>query len=242
MTMDNSGYVALSHQMVLQRQMEVIAHNIANANTGAYKSDTTLFETFLMDGGNNKKIAYVQDFGVLINFREGQLESTGNQLDLAIQGPGFLVAQTANGVAYTRAGHLTVNQRGELSTEQGDAILDENRRPIIVADPALGNVMINPDGTVAVDDARPVRLLMVEFDNPQQLRRRGAGYFVTDAPERPSAGTRVIQGMIERSNVEPVLELAAMIETSRAYQHSNKLMETEHELQRKMADRLPQLR
>jgi flagellar basal-body rod protein FlgF len=173
MTMDNTGYVALSHQMVLQRQMEVIAHNIANANTGAYKGDQTLFETFLMDGGNNKKIAYVQDFGVLINFREGQLESTGNQLDIAVQGPGFLVAQTPNGPAYTRAGHLTVNQNGELATEQGDPILAENRQPIVVADPTLGDVIINPDGTISVNNEPPVRLLMVEFDNPRHTRPAG---------------------------------------------------------------------
>ena len=102
MTMDNTGYIALSHQMALQRQMDVVAHNIANASTTGYKGDQTLFETFLMKAGPQRDLAYVQDFGVLINFREGPLERTDSPLDIGLSGAGFLVAQTANGIAYTR--------------------------------------------------------------------------------------------------------------------------------------------
>ncbi len=242
MTMDNTGYIALSHQMALQRQMDVIAHNIANTSTTGYKANQTLFEQFLMKAGPQRELSYVQDFGVLINFREGPIERTGNPLDIGLQGDGFLVAQTATGdLAYTRGGHLTINAQGNLASAEGDAILDENRRPIL-ADPSLGPLIVNGDGSLTVGGRPPVRLALVTFDNLQTLRRRGGGYFTTDSPEQVAPKARTLQGMLERSNVEPVIELAAMIETSRAYQASNKLIETEHELQRKMAERLPQLR
>ena len=241
MTMDNTGYISLSHQMALQRQMEVIANNLANANTAGYKADETLFEEFLIPSGDRRQLSFVQDFGSLINFSEGTLESTGNPLDVALTGNGFLVAQTAAGRSYTRGGHLIINNRGQLATAKGDPLLADNNRPITI-DPAFGPVTINGDGSLIQGDRPPVSLALVEFQNPQQLHRSGGGYFTTSERELPATRTRTVQNMIEGSNVEPILQLTAMIETSRAYQNSQKLIDTEPELQRKVAERLPMLR
>ena len=120
MTMDNTGYISLSHQMALQRQMDVIANNLANTNTAGFKADETLFEEFLVPNGQQgsraqRELSFVQDFGVLINFRDGELQATGNPLDVGLKGPGFLVAQTAQGRVYTRGGHLIVNDAGQLN-------------------------------------------------------------------------------------------------------------------------------
>lgn len=246
MTMDNTGYIALSHQMALQRQMEVIANNLANANTAGYKADETLFEEFLVQNGqqgsrSQRELSFVQDFGVLINFSDGALEATGNPYDVGLKGPGFFVAQTPSGRVYTRGGHLGINDQGQLATAQGHPILDDANRPINI-DPALGPFIINGDGSLVQGDRAPVRFNLVEFANPQQLRRQGGGYFTTTEAERPSTNTRTVQTMVEGSNVEPILQLSAMIETSRAYQNSQKLIDTEHELQRKVAERMPALR
>lgn len=246
MTMDNTGYISLSHQMALQRQMDVIANNLANANTAGFKADETLFEEFLVSSGQGgpkqqRELSFVQDFGVLINFRDGELEATGNPFDVGLKGPGFLVAQTAAGRVYTRGGHLIINRQGQLATGQGDPLLDDRNRPIQI-DQALGPVIINGDGSIVQGNRPPVRFAMVEFDNPQQLRRQGGGYFTTTEAGRPATSTNTVQNMVEGSNVEPILQLAAMIETSRAYQNSQKLIDTEHELQRKVAERMPALR
>ena len=241
MTMENTNYVALSHQMALQRQMDIIAHNIANANTTAFKSDAPMFEEYLINAGANTKISFVQDYGTLTNFTEGPMEFTGNNYDVALQGPGFFVVNTPQGRMFTRDGHFGVNSNGFLSTAQGDAVLDD-RGQAILADPALGRVTINGDGTLSIGTRPPVRLAVVDFANNQLLHRAGAGYFSTTQTEQAVAQPKVVQGTIEGSNVTPILELTRMIETTRAYEASQRLIDVDHDLQRKVADRMPKLR
>ena len=241
MTMENTNYVALSHQMALQRQMDIIAHNIANVNTSAFKSDAPLFEAFVIAAGPNSKISFVRDFGTLTDFATGPIEHTGNTFDVALQGPGFFVIDTPQGRKYTRDGHFGIDGQGNLVSSHGDPILAEDGRPIL-ADPALGPMTINGDGSVAVGNRPPVRLAVVEFAKPQFLHRAGGGYYTTTQEEQAVAQPRIVQATLEGSNVEPILELTRMIETTRAYEASQRLIDTDHDLQRKVVDRMPKIR
>ena len=245
MTLQNTGYVALSHQMALRGQMDIIANNIANSSTTGFKAGKPMFEEFLMDAGpGNEDLSFVNDFGILLDFTEGPMRETGNDLDLSIQGDGFFaVENTETGEQfYTRNGHFKVDSEGQLVTSRGDVVLGEDDQPLIV-DPSLGRVVANPDRTISVGEQPPVLLKIVNFPNPQELRYQGAGYFATDAQSfAVEEGVRLIQGMLEDSNVNAVIEYTDMIATTRAYQASQKMIDFDHELQRKTADRMPALR
>lgn len=245
MTMQNTGYVALSHQVALRRQMEIIAHNIANATTAGFKSYKPMFEEYLIEAGpGNDDLSFVQDFGILLDFNEGPMQETGNPMDLAIHGDGFFKVEDPNtgNIFYTRNGRFKMDPDGQLATSRGDLVLGADGQPIIV-DPALGALVVNDDLTLSVGDQPPVALGLVSFENQQELRYAGGGYFTTNLAEQdPAEGTRLVQGMLEQSNVNPVIELTAMIETSRAYQASQKMIDFDHDLQRKMAERMPALR
>ena len=238
MTTQTTGYVALSHQMALSRQLEVIAHNIANASTTAFKSSKPLFEEFLVPSSAKREISYVQDFGDLTSFQEGTITHTGSPLDVAVKGDGFFVADTPIGRLYTRNGHFQLDNQGRLVTTTGDPILGSNDQPIVI-DLSQGEVNINLDGTISVGDQLPEQLQMVTFANTQELERIGSGYFRTNSEEILDEESQTVQFMLESSNVEPVIELTAMIATSRSYQAAQRIIDTEHELQRKVAERLP---
>src|SRR5215471_6740166 len=130
--MQNALLVGLSRQMSLQREMEVVANNIANIDTNGFKADFALFEEYLMPGardGNfrvaDSPVSFVRQRGTLIDLNQGPLQRTGNPLDVAINGNGFLVINTPQGERYTRNGALQVNQQGELVTSEGYQVLSD---------------------------------------------------------------------------------------------------------------------
>src|ERR1700681_2663074 len=111
--MENALLIGLSRQMVLERQMDVVANNVANVNTNGFKADQTLFQEFLKTGahednfiGRDRRVSFVQDSGTYKDFAAGMTEQTKNPLDVAIDGSGFLAVQTAAGERYTRAARL----------------------------------------------------------------------------------------------------------------------------------------
>src|ERR1700751_810337 len=119
--MENALLVGLSRQMTLERQLDVVANNIANVNTNGYKADHMLFEEYLNSGahednfsGRDRRVSYVQDRGTFRDLTEGALQQTGNPLDVAISGSGYLTVQTAGGERYTRDGNLHLNNLGQL--------------------------------------------------------------------------------------------------------------------------------
>src|SRR5580692_1309667 len=121
--MQNAALVVLSRQMVLEREMEVVANNIANIDTNGFKADFSLFEEYLMPGARDghfqvadSPVSFVRNRGTLIDLNQGALQRTGSPLDIAISGDGFLVVQTPQGERYTRNGGLQINSQGELVT------------------------------------------------------------------------------------------------------------------------------
>jgi len=225
--------------MALKRQMEIIANNIANQSTMSFKSEKALFEEYLLPTSNGKEVSYVQDYGTLRNTEEGTFQTTNNPFDFAIHGKGYFVLETPFGNRYTRNGHFQRNEESELVTTAGRKVLDD-QDDIIVIDPALGEFSVSPDGTIATSAGPIARLKIVEFENEQKMRKVASGVYRTD--EKPvdedEMSSTILQHTIEASNVKPILEMTNMIYVQRSYSSSQRVSQTDHEIQRKMIGKL----
>ncbi len=175
--MENMLLVGLSRQMVLERQMDVVANNVANVNTNGFKADKSLFQEYLRSGAHednfvpqDRSISYVQDRGTFKDFAQGPSEQTRNPLDVAVDGSGFLVVQTPAGERYTRDGGLQINNVGQLVTAAGDQVLGTSGP--IVFQPTDHDVSIAADGNITVLEGVNHIELGARQAAAGQLRRR----------------------------------------------------------------------
>ncbi len=240
--MENVVLVNLSRQMAMRRTMDVIANNLANMNTTAFKAETMLFqehaETVRPPEGDRETIRFVMDYGLTRNLEEGQMQTTGNPLDLAISGEGFFAVQTPGGERYTRNGNLSIDTEGRLTTKEGHPILDQDGREIFL-DPEQDTLTINSDGSINVaPDVDPLRLMIVRFEEPRALKKAGGSLFTTDEAPKVAEEARIVQGMLEKSNVSAITEMTRMIQTMRAYESASKASERSHDLTVKAIERL----
>ncbi|HLT01205.1 MAG TPA: flagellar basal-body rod protein FlgF [Geminicoccaceae bacterium] len=235
--METTAYIALSRQVALHRRMEVIANNVANMTSSGFKAEALVFEPAWHRAGRDLRLAFVQDLGVARDLRAGPMIPTGNDLDLAIDGPGYFAVETAQGVRYGRGGQFRLNEFGELVTSAGDPVLDEGGAPLALP-PDAGAISIAADGTVSTAQGVAGRIGLVEFAEEQRLHKVGGGLYDTDEPPLPAERSRVVPGMLEGSNVQPILEMTEMMTTVRAYQSTHRLLETHHELQRRTIERM----
>lgn len=229
--MENTTYIAMSRQEALMRKMDVIANNMANTNTTAYKSDEMMFREYLIPTRSTKsalgtELSFVQDFGTVRDTHEGPLTKTDNPFDLAIHGDAYFEVETQAGMRYTRAGHFRTDEAGMLVDDQGNAVMDSRDQPIIFA-PNETNINITPDGSVATNTGVIAKLKAVRFNNPQMMRRIGNGLY--DSTEQAITVDRpqIMQGMLEDSNVSPVTEMTNMISVSREYESNQKIIDAE---------------
>lgn len=235
--MDTTSYIALSRQVTLQRQMNTVANNIANAGTTGYRGENTLFEPVMQDAGEPRRVAFVQDVGLYRDVSPGPITRTENPLDVSVDGEGYLTFQApGGGERYGRGGHLELDAGGRVVDARGNPLLDEGGKPVVVPD-GEGPVTIGQDGTVAGKAGPIARLQLVTFANEQALQGEGGGLFRSAAPPRPASG-RLVQGALEGSNVQPVLEMTRMLETQRAFEGVQKLIEAQDELDRRAIDRM----
>lgn len=244
--MENPVYIGLSRQVALRNQMDLIANNVANMSTPGYRAQNMVFSEFVeKPGGKHDSlkrqdpISMVLDYGHYQVNEPGPMQLTGNQTDIALNGPGFVGVQMpgSDETLYTRAGNFQVNVNGELVTGRGDLVLGEGGGPITIPEDAK-TIKIAEDGAIATEEGEVGRLMVVEFDDLQALEARGDGLYETAQESKPPENTRVIQGMLEGSNVKPVLEMTRMIDVLRSYQQTQRLLQSEHERQRTMIQRL----
>lgn len=240
--MDNTTLVTLSRQDAMARNMDVIANNLANLNTNAYKGETVLFEQYVQevvgDDGVVQEVTLVHDYGNLRDTHEGSFYETGNDFNIAIQGNGYLVTETEDReLQYTRNGVLRLDADGQLVAASGDPVLDTNNQPIILSTTDY-NLKIGKDGTVSTSNGPRGKLQLVMFENEQHLRKVGNGSFTATEQSLPAENITIVQGMLERSNVSSILEMTKMIDVSRSYQSAAKAMQTNGDLVRKAINEL----
>ncbi len=232
--METVGYVSLSRQMALRREMDVIANNIANSGTTAFKAQKILFSEYLIgQQGTADDISYVQDRAAYRNYAPGPLAQTGGSLDFAIAGDGYFIVETPEGERYTRNGRFALNEAGELATRDGHRVLDANNQTISF-DPTAPGFEISGDGVISNAEGPIANIGLVRFANEQALLAEGGGRYRSEASPEPVQSRRVLRGTLEGSNVQPVLEMTRMIEVARSYQSAQTMIRDSHEMQRHM--------
>ena len=234
--MDSPSSVALSGQVARERQMDVLANNIANLSTVGFKGQSMLFAE-LLTNANGARTAYVQDAGTVRDWSQGPLTRTGNSLDVALQGTGFLEVETAAGTRYTRDGRLKLDAQGQLVTLDGEPVLGEGDRPIVVP-PGSAGITIGQDGTITTNTGTVGKLAVVSFDELQGLEAETDGLYTTDETPAQATDTRVMQGMIEESNVKPVIEMTRLMQASRAVARAKTFQDNEADRHKSAIDRL----
>ncbi|MCG8561342.1 MAG: flagellar basal-body rod protein FlgF [Hyphomicrobiales bacterium] len=241
--MENALLISMSRQMALQRRMDVLANNMANVNTAGFKSDSLMFEEYLMPvarmndvNGSPSRLSYVQDVAVYRDFAEGTVEQTGGELDVALSGDAWLVVDTPNGDRYTRNGQLKLDADGQLVTLDGFAVMGEGGPLTFTVDES--GIEIARDGTISTSQGIKDQLRLVRFENNNLLSKEGSTLFSSEAAPIAAENAEVMQGMIEKSNVQPVIELTRIIETVRAYTSVTRTLQQTHDLRRDAIERL----
>ena len=237
--LENTAYIGLSHEMALRRQLDVIANNLANMNTVGFKAERMLFSEFLVKSGGSDKVSFVLDKGTSRNLEAGRLSATDNPLDLAIEGRGYFVIDTPQGPRYSRSGHFRLNTNGELVDGEGRALLDKSGRPLKL-DPQDSDFRVNTDGSVVAKRGPIGSIDVVSFADEKSLVKEGNGLYATTPqnPAQPGQRVKVRQGMVEESNVVPIVELSNMIELQKTYQATREFLDKDSELRRRSIERL----
>ena len=241
--MDNALFVGLSRQVILRREMEIIANNIANMDTTGFKVESMMQRTNPAEPavtlGGPRPVKFVAPDGVARDFGQGVLTKTGGEMDMAIEGKGFFQVQTPQGPRYTRDGRFTTDPTGKLVTQAGLAVLDESGGEIII-DAEKGQVSLGADGSLSQGDEQVGKVGMFAFANPGALEKAGDNLFrnSSNLAAAPSTEARLRQGFLEGSNVKPVLEITRMVEVSRSYEKTAKMIDSQADLSRRAIERL----
>lgn len=224
--MDAALYTTLNRQSGLMREMGVVANNIANSSTTGFRREGVVFSEHLTAiGPGRETLSMANARGREVDLTPASLSQTGGRFDLALEREGFFMVETPQGNRLTRAGAFMTSAEGELVNADGHRVLDDGQAPIALP-PGARSVGVAPDGTISAD-GQPIARIGV-FDQPDraQLRHQGGTLFAAGDAE-PVEEPLVRQGFLEESNVNPVLELARMIEVQRAYELGQSFLESE---------------
>lgn len=240
--MDSPGHIVLSRLAAQSRTQQVTAHNLANADTPGFRASRPIFASFVEAQGrgverSQRPAHYAWDRATWRDTAPGPIRQTGNPLDLAIQGPGFFVVETPRGERYTRAGHFSIGADGRIVDAEGHALLSDQGRPIAVG-PADTNIEIRGDGSVRSQNGPLGRVRVVRFEDEQRLRAEGQRLFAADDEPQPVPRPAVVQGALEGSNVQSVVEMTRMMEELREFQMAVQFAEREGERQNQAIDRI----
>lgn len=216
--MQNNFYVGLSAQKSLMRRLETIAHNVANVSTGGFRAEEVTFQTTLSEV-NKDPVAYATSGQSYISRKPGEIMRTDNPLDVAVQGDAWLAVQTPAGVVYTRDGRMSMTPQGELQSVNGYPVLDVSNSPIRL-EPDAGPPQIGRDGTIAQGKRSVGRIGLFVIEPQANLTRYHNAGVIPDRPAQAAVESSkygVQQGFVERSNVNPVTEMAKMIMVQRTF-------------------------
>lgn len=222
--MENVGYITLTRQSGLMREMEIIAHNIANAATTGFRQQGLVFSEYISSVENGDSLSMAAARVNKTSMVQGSLTQTGNPLDLAIEGQGFFQLETPNGIRLTRAGAFNVNSVGDIVSADGHRVLDIGGAPINVP-PGDADVTVAADGTLSLGDQLLGQIGIVIPEQTSDLRREAGVLFETQSALLPSVDGLVLQGHLEGSNVDAISQLTRLIEVQRAYEMGQKLLD-----------------
>ncbi len=211
--------VALSAQIALVKRLDTIAHNVANASTVGFRADEVSFES-LVSQQTKDPTAFTSAGETHISRAAGSIINTNNPLDVAIQGDAWFAIQGPSGTVYTRDGRMRMLATGELQTLAGYPILDAGGAPLLL-NPASGTPQIAQDGMITQNKQQVGAIGLFSLPDNAKLRRFENAGVIPDAPAEPIlqfTTVGVVQGFVEQSNVNPIMEMTSLIAVSRAFE------------------------
>lgn len=259
-------WVPISGAIAQQKNVETIANNVANANTPGFKKDQLIFKEHLtaFEKGTDINLpkkewapddfyksygaekAFVKIDGSYTDFKQGQLSPTGNQFDIALNGPGFFEILTPNGIRYSRRGSFSLDAGGKLVTDQGMTVLSKVELPEVGAGNDLinaikqipnpkergiqldsGKISVNLQGEIFLNNKKVGALSVVEFNDIQALKKEGGSYYInadTQNINKKEAKTSIHQGFVEQSNVNAIHEMSKLIKANRQFESIMKVI------------------
>jgi len=243
--MEVPSYIALSRLVAQSRALEVTATNMANANTPGFKSGRVLFSDWLsrQTGAESPRggrvVSYVQDRATYRDQQAGPVQQTGNTFDVAISGEGYFSVETSRGPRLTRAGRFTPLPDGRLGDTDGNALLDTAGQPIRIG-AANSRIVITADGAISSENGQLGRIGVVQPADAMRITAEGARTLRADTATVPVSKPQVIQGAIEDSNVQPVLEMTRMMADLREFQFTTQFVQGEADRLQSSIDKLTQ--
>jgi flagellar basal-body rod protein FlgF len=241
--MDITTSLAASRLVAQQRAMDITANNIANANTPGYRTERVQFSDWIDQqpgtasppGGHG--VTYTQDRATYRESQPGTLTHTANPFDLALTGDGYFTVNTKTGPRLTRDGRFGLLPDGTLADSSGNAVLDVTGRPIKIA-PTDTQITIAGDGSISSENGPAGKIGVVQPTDPMRLRAEGATNFVSDTTTTPVIAPGIVQGAVEGSNVQPVMEITRMMDDVRQFQFVTQMVQAEGDRQQSTIDKL----
>ena len=227
--MDNTTYTTLNRQSGLLAEMQSVANNIANLSTTGFRKERVIFAEHVHSlEGEEPSLSMADASGRWTNLLQGPLSQTKGTYDFAIEGEGFFMIQTPEGQRLTRAGMFTPNEENILVTTDGNPVLDLGEAPIAVPAGAQKIDLAN-DGTLSADGVPFAQVGVFLPADTNELTRAGGTSFVVDGEIEPLEQPVLLQGFLENSNVNPITEVARMIQVQRAYEMGQTYLTAEDE-------------
>ena len=223
--MQDSLYVALSSQIALERRLDTIADNVANASTIGFRATGVKFQD-VVSGTGPKSVSFASSGKTYLSGAHGALTETGNPFDFAVQGDAWFAIDTPAGTVMTRDGRFSMNENGELMSIEGHPVLDGGGAPIQL-DPRNGPPKAGADGSLRQNGQLVGALGLYNFEPGENFVRYGNSGIVparTPEPVTDRSDIGVAQGFVEESNVNPVLEMTRLIQVQRAFENTAALM------------------
>lgn len=229
--MDRLLYVAMAGAKQAEYRQAIVAQNLANVTTSGFKEDLAAFRAVPVVGGSSQNArAYAVTQGTSSSFTAGPMQQTGSDLDVAVDGEGWISVQTATGEAYTRNGELAIDSTGLLKTRSGNVVIGE-AGPLSV--PENTRISVAPDGLVTGmsmgNSSQKVEIGRIKLVNPaaDQLEKGSDGLFRqrNGQPALADEKVKLASGVLEGSNVNAVDQLVSMISTQRLYDMQVKMMQ-----------------
>jgi len=230
--MNIASLVAASRLVAQERSIEVTAMNIANLNTPGFQASRVQFSAWLNSQQQSaalpgeRQIAYTQDRDTWRDTEPGPLTQTGNPFDLTVRNGGYFTVATERGPRLTRDGRFSPLPNGTIGDAAGNALLDVNGRPLAIG-PSDTQIVITGDGAMASENGPLGQIGVVAPADPNKLQAEGANLLRADTPTSQMAQPGVVQGVLEGSNVPPVLEITRMMSELREYQFTTQLLQAE---------------
>lgn len=217
--MDSTFYISLSGQLALQRRLDTIANNVANSSTAGFRAENVTFDS-VISNASSAPVAYAGTPEGSFALNSAAITSTGNPLDVAVRGDAFLAVSTSAGTVYTRDGRMRLSTAGDLETISGQPFLDAGGAPIQI-NPGNGTISISSKGEISQDGKRVATLGLFRLAPDSKLTRYEGSGLMPDRPAEPVVdftANGVVQGHVENSNVNPMLEMTRLISISRSFE------------------------